>query len=39
MDYLKLYEAHSLNLNPKNKPVPGYIAWAGVGDDDEVEVA
>lgn len=35
LDYLKLYEAHSLNLNPKNKPVPGYMAWAGVTDDSD----
>ncbi len=39
LDYLKLYETHSLNLNPKNKPINGYIAWAGVSDESDDAVA
>lgn len=39
LDYLKLYEAHSLNLSPKHKPVSGYIAWAGVAEDSDEPAA
>ncbi|OBI00008.1 hypothetical protein [Mycobacterium sp. E2733] len=30
MNYLALYEANGLELNPNYKPVPGYIAWGGL---------
>lgn len=29
LDYLALYEAGGLNLDPNYKPIPGYIAWGG----------
>lgn len=30
LNYLALYEASGLHLNPNHKPVPGYIAWGGL---------
>lgn len=32
LDYLALYERETVNLDPKAKPVPPYIATGGLGD-------
>lgn len=29
LDYIRLYEQHATELEATDKPIPGYIAWAG----------
>jgi hypothetical protein len=32
LNYLGLYEANGLRLDPNDKPIPGYIAWGGLAE-------